>query len=62
MINQLKINKMTELEMTELDTMLKEAKVELIAMRAEVQELKTIIMELQLSNIIIGNVKTVNIC
>ena len=53
---------MTELEMKELDIMLKEAKVELIAMRAEVQELKTIIMELQLSNIIIGNVKTVNIC
>ena len=53
---------MTELEMTELDIMLKEAKVELIAMRTEVQELKTIIMELQLSNIIIGNVKTVNIC
>lgn len=59
MINQLKINKMTELEMTELDTMLKEAKVELIAMRAEVQELKAIIMELQLSNIIIGNTKNV---
>ena len=59
MINQLKINKMTELEMTELDIMLKEAKVELIAMRTEVQELKTIIMELQLSNIIIGNTKNV---